>query len=198
MPSTPTFSGQGQNTSPNPRQYLLGLGSSLGDTVGHLAAAAFELSRHPQLTLGEKANIYLTEPEGAAQQTFANSAVTVTTSLEPLKLLAVAKTIEQHLGRKPRGRWQDREIDIDLLMEKDAPAYYNEQPQLWLPHKLFWQRSFALAPAKDIAATWQHPYFLSTVAEAWQALCLADERALALSTAGSSARRTVPWPESGS
>lgn len=169
-----------------PRRYLLGLGSSLGDKLSALAAACQQLSAHPQIMLMERAAIYATPPEGAAKAEFANSAVIVATDLPPVPLLSAVKAIEKALGRKPRGRWQDREIDIDLLIEHQAPVFYSAEPKLWLPHKLMFARSFVLAPAKDIAATWQHPYFQLSIGAAWQQFIAAQPKAASLPS--------QPWP----
>lgn len=166
------------------RRYLLALGSSLGDKLSYLQSACQQLSAHPQINLVACAPVYETPPEGAAKATFANSAVIIATALEPVPLLVVVKAIEQALGRKPRGRWQDREIDIDLLLEWQAPVFYSAEPLLWLPHKLMLTRAFVLAPAKDIAPGWRHPYDGRTVAEAWQDLCAKEPSAAQLKRLG--------------
>lgn len=164
----------GVEFSEQPKRYVLALGSSLGDKLSYLQSACQQLSAHPRINLVACAPVYETPPVGAATATFANSAVIIATDLLPVPLLVAVKAIERALGRKPRGRWQDREIDIDLVLQWQAPVFYCADPELWLPHKLMLTRAFVLAPAKDIAPRWRHPYSGRTVAEAWQELCAKD------------------------
>lgn len=168
------------------RHYLLALGSSLGDKLNYLQSACQQLSAQQGIHLLDRGKIYLTPPVGAATATFANSAITIATGLAPVALLKLVKSVETQLGRQKRGHWQDREIDIDLLLERNAAVFYNAEPQLWLPHRLMMSRSFVLAPAKDIAGDWRHPYHQATVSEAWQQLIAREPQAAALPTS--------PWP----
>ncbi len=78
----------------------LGLGSNVGDRLGHLRAAVDGLAEHG---VGVEAisSVYATEPVGEIldQPDFLNAAVRVTTDLDPEPLLDVCKAIEVEQGR---------------------------------------------------------------------------------------------------
>jgi len=58
------------------------------------------------------------------------------------------------LGRKPRKRWHEREIDIDLIFYNDLVL---ETDILTIPHKLMHKRNFVINPVAEIAAGFVHP-----------------------------------------
>lgn len=63
------------------------------------------------------------------------------------------KGAELLLGRKPRGHWNSREIDLDLL-------YYGEiisSGRPTVPHPEVQKRQFVLIPLCDIAPEWKDP-----------------------------------------
>ena len=86
-----------------------------------------------------------------------NQVIELGTTLQPLELLSALKQIEQKLGRQPRPKWSDREIDLDILVYNDLHLH---TPELTLPHPELAKRKFVLVPLVDIA-----PQFASLLAE---------------------------------
>ena len=98
--------------------------------------------------------IYETPPVGPeGQGRYCNQVVSLWCAGTPTRLLHYLKGSELVLGRKPRGHWNSREIDLDLL-------YYGNKvlsgrPQV--PHGEILHRQFVLVPLNDIAPDWEDP-----------------------------------------
>ncbi len=139
--------------------YLLLLGSNLGDREAYLRTAVQMLSQRTS-HLRESA-IYETAAWGVEdQQGFLNQAVMISTEMEPSELLAFAKNLETEIGRCHRQRWHEREIDIDILLWSGG-RYSSDD--LMIPHRHLPERAFALVPAVEIAAHWPADEYGSTV-----------------------------------
>lgn len=147
---------------PMDHEYLIALGSNLGDRAAHLARARGEIARRlgPVLDISKT---YETEPLGAADQLFFNAAVVARSNLAPQDALAILLAIEADLGRVRRERWGNRVIDLDLLLWRAAndaastPTRPFAGPGLAIPHPAMLDRSFVLVPACDVAGAWIHP-----------------------------------------
>ena len=127
----------------------LGLGSNLGDRLGHLAAALRELAADPGIAIMRGSSIYESKPVGVlAQPDFLNMVVLIETAHPPRVLLAFCLEIETRLGRVRRERWAPRLIDLDVLCY-DALVWKDEQ--LELPHPRMHERSFVLTPLAEIS-----------------------------------------------
>ena len=63
------------------------------------------------------------------------------------------------LGRRPRGHWNSREIDLDLLYY--GSKILSGRPQL--PHAEILHRQFVLVPMNDIAPDWRDPLGGNTI-----------------------------------
>lgn len=135
---------------------LLLLGGDLGDVQHTLGLAIAALERDAGRVLA-RSREHWTEPWGfTGSGLFLNRAVLLRTELDPEALLAVILRTEVLLGRV-RGSQQgyaSRPIDIDILLIGDR---VQELPLLTLPHPRMHLRSFALAPAADIAPEAVHP-----------------------------------------
>jgi 2-amino-4-hydroxy-6-hydroxymethyldihydropteridine diphosphokinase len=138
----------------------LSLGSNLGNRQGNLDQALKLLSE--RMRIGKVSSIYDTEAVGPiAQPNFLNLACEVFTRLTPEGLLALAKGIEQKMGRYSRSG-EPRIIDIDIILYGDQVV---DTPNLVVPHPLMQERSFVLIPLAEIAPDVVHPVLKKSMKE---------------------------------
>lgn len=141
----------------------LGLGANLGDREGTILRAVEMIADLPATGALQLSPLFETLPVGPQDQPlFINAAATLLTHLSPGELLERLRGIEQQLGREQRGRWREREIDIDILLVDDAVI---EQSDLRVPHPEMHRRRFVLEPLAAIAPEWRHPLLGLTVRE---------------------------------
>jgi 2-amino-4-hydroxy-6-hydroxymethyldihydropteridine diphosphokinase len=134
---------------------FIGIGSNVGRRQEHIARAIVLLAALPGITVLRQAALYETEPVGIKDQPwFINTAVEVETELPPRELLCCLKEIERVVGRRERGRWEMREIDLDLLLYGDLIL---EEDGLVLPHPELHRRRFVLEPLVELAPEFVHP-----------------------------------------
>lgn len=94
------------------------------------------------------------------QPSYLNAVLLARSSLPPGSLLRLAKRIEREAGRRPRGLWASRPLDIDIL---DYGGRLLEQSgkrtpgRLALPHPEIANRGFVLIPLAIVAPGWRHP-----------------------------------------
>jgi 2-amino-4-hydroxy-6-hydroxymethyldihydropteridine diphosphokinase len=127
----------------------LGLGSNIGDTRAHLAAAIAALPEHGVRVLA-CSSLYETEPVGLVleQPDFLNACVRIETDLGPEDLLDACKAVEREVGRAAGGpRHGPRVIDVDLLLLGEL-EYRSER--LTLPHAETGSRRFVLVPLLEL------------------------------------------------
>ena len=109
-------------------------------------------------TLGEVADyskITFSAPVGPSNRQYANGALLLRSRLNPLSLLNVMQDTETMLGRVRRGqRWQARTLDLDIVLWSGGIFAH---PALSIPHPMFRERDFVLAPATQIAPRWRDP-----------------------------------------
>ncbi|MCR4404928.1 MAG: 2-amino-4-hydroxy-6-hydroxymethyldihydropteridine diphosphokinase [Candidatus Acetothermia bacterium] len=147
---------------------FIGIGANLGEREEQIARAVGLLARTPGLELLRQASLYLTEPVGGvAQPWFINSAVEVETELGPQELLRRLKEIELEVGRRERGRWGPREIDLDLLLYGELVL---EEDGLVLPHPELHRRRFVLEPLVELAPALVHPWLKRSLCDLLSAL----------------------------
>lgn len=105
-----------------------------------------------------------TEPWGfESPHPFVNTALSVETSLPAMDVLERTQSIERQLGRRRKsiaGRYEDRPIDIDLLLYGDLVL---TSERLILPHPLLPERLFVLEPLAEIAPQILHPTLGKTI-----------------------------------
>ena len=127
----------------------LSLGANIGDPPAQLAEAIRRIHAHPQISVASQSSVLATKPWGKTDQPdFANQAVTLETSLEPLELLDVILGIELAMGRVRKEVWGPRLIDIDMIAYERVEM---RTPRLTLPHPHAHERDFVLAPLGEIA-----------------------------------------------
>jgi len=145
----------------------IALGSSMGDRKKTIDAAILELGGLDGVTVTKRSSVINTVPEGVvAQNTFLNCALEIETTLAPLELLEQALAIEESLGRTRILKWEDRVIDIDIILFGDLVM---DEPRLTIPHPLFRERAFVLRPLAEIAPRVKDPVTEKTIAELLEA-----------------------------
>lgn len=136
----------------------IGLGSNLGESLRILGVAWTQLLEHPAIHPVALSSPCRSEPVGMdSTRWFINAAALVRTTLTPPVLLEVLQSIETRQGRirpAPGIGYQDRTLDLDLLLYDDF-VFYSEG--LIVPHPRLHQRLFVLEPLAEIAGDWMHP-----------------------------------------
>ncbi len=164
-----------------PEFVALGLGSNVGDRLGFLRRGLFALASHPELRIQRFSRIWETEYVGPGRQDpYLNLVCCGWCDLAPATLLAVAKGLEERLGRAPGGHLQPRTLDVDILMFGDRRG---SAPDLTLPHPRAQQRGFVLAPLAEVAPDAVFADSGETAAAAWARIRAEGGPGLA------------PWPE---
>ncbi len=146
----------------------LGIGSNLGDRLGHLQRAAAALRDVPGLQLLRASHVYKNPPWGFHSETpFLNAVIELTYGGSPWTLLdhllaneqaagrfvsdrippLRSQTAEQAAARLARRLYADRVIDLDLLWFEGAEL---TTPLLVLPHPQARKRAFALLPWAEL------------------------------------------------
>jgi 2-amino-4-hydroxy-6-hydroxymethyldihydropteridine diphosphokinase len=166
------------------RAYI-GLGANVGDAAGTLAAAVHALAALPGVRLRGVSRLYATAPVGVVDQPeFRNAVVALDVPAGPdpvtgaTALLVALKALERAFGRRTRGRWGPREVDLDLLVFGRHRVHV-ERPSrgrsadpakaalpLVVPHAEARRRLFVLAPLSDLAPGLVPPAWRETVATA--------------------------------
>lgn len=131
------------------RTGYLGLGSNVGDSVGHLRAG-IELLEAEGIEVEAVSSAYVTEPVGEIldQPDFLNAAVRIRTDLEPEPLLDACKRVEAARGRSSDSpRHSPRPLDVDLLLLGDIEM---RNDRLTMPHPEVTTRRFVLVPLLEL------------------------------------------------
>lgn len=176
-------------TSARQTRAYVGLGANLGDPAGTLVAAIHAVAALPGVHLRRVSRLYATAPVGVTDQPeFRNAVVALDVPGGPdpatgaTALLVALKAIEGAFGRRPRGHWGPRELDLDLLVFGRARLAIDRPPGarsvdaaadpaksgrlLEVPHPEARTRLFVLAPLADVAAGLVPPGWGETVATA--------------------------------
>jgi len=127
----------------------IGLGSNLNDPVYQVQRALGRLGEIPQTVINAYSDLFQSTPTGPQDQPdFINAVACISTSLEPVTLLAALKQIEQDFGRQPVEHWGPRVIDLDILLYGDQMIDTNT---LKVPHPCIADRAFVVHPLSQIA-----------------------------------------------
>lgn len=126
----------------------LSLGANIGDPPAQLAEAVRRIAAHQDITVTAQSAVLATKPWGKTDQPdFANMAIAIETSLQPLELLDLVLGIERDMGRVRDEVWGPRLIDIDIIAYDRLEMI---SPRLTLPHPHAHERSFVLDPLRQI------------------------------------------------
>lgn len=134
-------------------EIAIALGSNLGDRLDNLRQARALVAQWPEACLTETAPVYETPPvdvpEAFADQWFLNSVLLIESAVEPARILAFTKAIEESLGRdrERAPRNGPRTIDLDLIYTGDMEL---KLPDLQLPHPRWAERAFVVRPLADL------------------------------------------------
>lgn len=124
----------------------IGLGSNLGDRLGHLRTALAKFAVPYRVV--RVSSLYLTEPIGGPDQDeFLNAAAVIETAEPPLAILTTLQRIEDEMGRVRDQHWGPRNIDLDLLV---VDGMTSAGPELILPHPRAHLRRFVVAPLAEV------------------------------------------------
>lgn len=139
---------------------ILGLGSNIGDRLGHLREALHQIQKIAGVSVQQVSPIYISDallPDNAPaawDTPYLNLALRCETHLTPYELLDQTKLIEKRIGRSAENHWGPRTVDIDLLAWDNLIQY---DKKLHVPHEHLHQRPFALWPLADVAPAWIYP-----------------------------------------
>ena len=143
-----------ESTTSSQTAYIA-LGGNLGDVADSMESALARLHETEGVSVTSVSHVYETQPVGpVTDRVFLNAAAQLETVLSPLDLLAVLKATEQDMGRMSGDRWDERVIDLDLLLYNETRL---KRPELMIPHPHLWYRRFVLDPLADIATDFIHP-----------------------------------------
>ena len=133
----------------------LSLGSNQGEKLENLQKAIHLIASEVG-AIQKIAAIYKTPSWGFEGDEFLNTCIKVSTYQAPEKLLLTLLAIEKKLGRTRKGQneYQNRPIDIDILLFDDEIIFSRT---LTVPHPKMLLRKFVLVPLNEIASTFIHP-----------------------------------------
>lgn len=130
------------------RRIFIGLGANLGDRLANLRKA-LDLLKAQGITVTRVSGLYESEPVGVAepQPPYLNAVAEIVTDLPLDELLFRLEAIERRLGRKRKGGWQPRIIDLDILWAEGERV---QTERLTVPHPRLWERAFVLLPMAEL------------------------------------------------
>ena len=144
----------------------INIGSNQGDRMANIDRAVAQIESALGATAC-RAPLYQSPAWGYdSALPYLNLGITVDTTMEAPKLMAVLLDIQQSINpashRTADGTYADREIDIDLISLGDLTV---DTPDLTLPHPRMHLRTFVLVPMATLLPTWRHPATSLTPAE---------------------------------
>lgn len=127
---------------------VLALGSNLGDREQHLREALTAIENLPATKLIATSSfletVAITEVgEDQSRPSYINAVAIVETELSAHELHNLTSQIENSLGRVRETKWQDRTIDVDVIVYGNAEI---NSKDLVIPHPRAHLRLFVLKP----------------------------------------------------
>jgi dihydroneopterin aldolase/2-amino-4-hydroxy-6-hydroxymethyldihydropteridine diphosphokinase len=140
---------------------VLGLGSNAGSRFGYLKKSLEFISLLPDFNFLAVSPVFETEPWGFKNQNnFLNCTLVGFYRAEPFDLIRDVKKVEFLAGRRLRGKWHPREIDVDILFFGDKKLFYKD---LTVPHPQIQYRNFVLKPLEVLMPDFIHPVLKKTI-----------------------------------
>lgn len=139
-----------------PQTVYLGLGSNLGDRENNLLTGCRLISAMEGFETIEFSPLYVTEAVGMSEDSpsFLNMVVKGQFNYTPLELLANIENIEKQVGRRSKGDYKPRSLDIDILLFGEQEC---KMDRLKVPHPRMTKRPFVLVPLLQIEPDLVHP-----------------------------------------
>ncbi len=145
------------------KKVFVSLGSNIGDRAHRIECAIDMMLLLKDTKLISMSSLMETSPVGVdGQDEYLNQIIIISTLIQPLELLKEFKTIERKLGRKPRPRWAQREIDIDIVIYEGVRL---NTVSLTIPHKELVNRLFLLKGCMELDPDYIVEGFGNTIKE---------------------------------
>jgi len=131
----------------------LSLGSNLHPRHHYIDEACKQIAERCG-TILRRSSDFFSMPQGyTSDNEYLNICLKLETDKSPLEILQLTQQIECDLGRKIKGHYADRTIDIDLLQAFDEKGreILISTPDLTLPHPRMQDRPFVLVPLSQIS-----------------------------------------------
>jgi 2-amino-4-hydroxy-6-hydroxymethyldihydropteridine diphosphokinase len=148
-----------------PHIVYIGLGSNLGDRAAYIndgfeaLAAISEVEMVCSSIFASKAHTI----DHAEHPLYLNAVCKIASLLSPFELLTELQKIEEKAGRMRTTKWQNRELDLDILLFNQ---WILATQTLQIPHPHILDRRFVLEPLCEIAADLILPHKNITTKEA--------------------------------
>jgi 2-amino-4-hydroxy-6-hydroxymethyldihydropteridine diphosphokinase len=142
------------DSAPEPRLAVIGLGSNLGETRATVEAAMLAIAGLDGVEFVARSGLWRSAPVGGPPQPdYCNAAVAVRTLLPLGQLMKELLAIEHRFGRVRGERNAPRTLDLDLLWVEGERVRSAEpgQPAVEVPHPRLHERAFALVPLLEVA-----------------------------------------------
>lgn len=144
-----------------PVEVFIAFGCNIGDCERQIETALSLVQK--EIYIKRVSPIFKSKPYGVENQPdFHNGVFYGYTKLKPFELLRFLKEIEKKVGRKPRCRWCEREIDLDILYYGNLKLNFEE---LTIPHRDRINRDFVLKPLAALRADFVDPVLKKTAKE---------------------------------
>ena len=141
----------------------IGVGSNLGDKLGHCLKAIDRTNEIPGCKVKAKSPFFRTEPVGVRVQDWCvNGVFSLLTDVSAQHLLHSLLAIEASMGRERKRKWDSRIIDLDILLFGEEVI---SEKGLKVPHPLMHLRRFVLVPMVSLAPEVVHPVLGKTMVE---------------------------------
>lgn len=129
-------------------QYVLSLGTNIGDRKNNLLSAVKSLELIPETKVLDCSSIYETEPVGYAQQDdFYNIAILLESKFEPNEMLGICMGLEAGFNRVREFKNGPRILDVDVIFCEDKKI---NTKNLTVPHPRYFERRFVLEPMLEL------------------------------------------------
>jgi len=141
-----------------PVEVIIAFGCNVGNCKKQIYLA-LELLKE-EIAVKRVSSLFHSKPYGVENQpNFLNGVLVGYTRLKPFDLLRFLKGVEKKVGRKPRCRWCEREIDLDLVYYGDLKLHFEE---LKVPHPDRVNRDFVLIPLDEVLPAFLDPFLDKT------------------------------------